>query len=73
MSRRKLLDRARHGALNPEKRTEYAAKLLASHGPAIGRDGQICSRPMHPETAQRIAGITPKPRVSGGARGDTTP
>lgn len=59
MSRRKLFYRARHGGLDPAKRSEYALKLMASHGSARDTKGNICSRPMREDTAKRIAGIIP--------------
>jgi len=59
MSRRKLFYRRRHGAIPEAKRSDYAAKIMDAHGSAHDTKGNVCSRPMRLETAQRIAGCLP--------------
>ena len=52
MSRRTTLYRNRKG----KEVTETVANLLSGHGKAIGKkSGKVCSLPMKPETASRIA------------------
>lgn len=44
-----------HAHLKKDSETETAAAILASHGHAKDKDGNVCSLPMKPEKAARLA------------------